>query len=93
MDMAAYVAAKTTTGPPPTRALTPSPARQPPSPRQLAPLPGRWHFKAVTRWAVPDAALPMGGPEDPVLTPEQVGGRHAPRLETPLRIRSPGLCG
>ena len=86
MDMSDYIAAKSTpadmqvstavTHPPP------SLDNEAPTERTLEPLPDRWHFKESTRWATPEATLPIdpAQPDDApgaVLTEEQVARWHA----------------
>jgi len=87
MDMSDYIAAKSTpadmqvstavTHPPP------SLDNEAPTERTLEPLPDRWHFKESTRWATPEATLPIdpSQPDDDargaVLTEEQVARWHA----------------
>ena len=78
MDMSEYIAAKVDHEPA-THALTSPPSYDATAPKDdsLSPLPDRWHFKPSTRWATPTRTLPMGGPDEPVLTDEQVARWHA----------------
>ena len=83
MDMSDYVAAKSTPAEMQvsTKVMTPPPSLdlEQPNERTLKPLPDRWHFKKSTRWATPEATLPIvpSEPDAPVLTEEQVARWHA----------------
>lgn len=82
MDMSEYIVAKTTPAEmqASTKIATPPPSLdlEQPNDRTLEPLPDRWHFKESTRWATPEATLPITSePDSPVLTDDQVARWHA----------------